>query len=123
MATLAEREERMGNFIKYADKLFSYVLAPEPNSLKIAEVNLQKQYETRLLYELFGYGFNIKRKEFLTSNNKNKIDLANDPKMMFDYIATFIKAAGYLPVWHGVEKDSNGNVVNINMSFNSLNSL
>jgi hypothetical protein len=120
MATIQEREERMGNFIKYADKLFSNVLAPEPNSLRIAEIDLKNKDETGLLYELFGYGFNVKRKEFLTSNNQNKIDLASDPKRMFDYISTFIQAAGYLPVWHGVEKDDNGNVVNINMSFNSL---
>lgn len=120
MATLEERQERMGNFIKYSDKLFSYVLAPDPNSLRIAEVDLNSQDETGLLYELFGYGFNLKRKEFLQSNNKNKIDLANDPKLMFDYISSFIKAAGYLPVWHGLEKDTDGNVVNINMSFNLL---
>lgn len=110
-------KQNMENFLAYAKKLYTNSIAPEPNSLRIPKLNVNKDNECGILFELFSFGYRLRTTEFLQSDSSYKKGIANDPTKMFEYIAEYMKATGYTPILKGIEKDENGNLKNINMTF------
>lgn len=112
-----ERQQRINAFLDYSKKLFANGTAPEVNSMKLP-IDINSEVETGLLYELFSFGFHSKTKEYLESEDPIKIAKSRDANEMFNVVGEYIKAAGYKAVLKGVDRDTNGNVLNIRMSFN-----
>ena len=113
-------DDAQSKFHVFAENLFRCHMAPTPSSMKLLKIDVNNQDECGILYELFSYGYRRKAKEFLTSDDKYKQDIANDPSKLFDFITEYIKATGYVSVLQGLDKDDDGNLSNIRMSFNSL---
>lgn len=112
-------KEHQRTFLKYAEKLFDYILPPEKNTLKLKEIDVNNNIECGLLYELFSYGFKRKMHEFIQASESEtyKKDICRDPKKMFDFVAEYMKATGYYPVFDSFEKNDKGELININMKF------
>lgn len=112
-----DQERRYKDFIDYANDLFSMPIAPEIGSKKKFDITVTNEDQCYLLFELFGHGYRSKGQEFMNSGDPYKIELFQDHHRFFDFIAEYIKGAGYIPILKEFQKNEKGEITNINMTF------
>jgi hypothetical protein len=115
-----EVQERIEYFNKYANTLFDMPIAPEPKSMPFVEIDLANKQQCGILFDLMFFGYNKKSKQLRESNDQYQIDLSNDPQRLIEHVIEFFKATGYSAKFNGFEKNEQGVVTNVNISFGRL---